>query len=143
MQDGKYQYTNESWLPAHELCFSLAVRIMQAQADLAFAECFLDQHGTLFPYLGLAMNYGYEIHVTDHIITPEESMERNTHEVPEKIIYAMHSKFRPWEVLAPQWHSWYKYILSNGTQKFDGLFLKILLDRIDTQNRERFDIQHD
>lgn len=143
MKDGEYQYTNDSRLPAHELAFTLAYRIMQSQADLAMAECFLDQHGTLFPYLGLAMNMGYELDVTDHIITPEESMERNTHGVPEPVIYGMHSKFRPWEVLKLQWDAWYRgFIQANWQMDPTYLYLKILLDRIEQQNKSR-ELQHD
>jgi len=96
MRDGKYCFDERNREMANHASECIMRIMLSHGADVAIAEV-MPYISKINKYKELAKAFHYSVVVQDMPCTVEESIARNTHNVPEEVIRSMYAAFQPYK----------------------------------------------
>jgi tRNA uridine 5-carbamoylmethylation protein Kti12 len=97
MRDGVYKWTPENSQMGREWALEILHFCVLHEIDVTIAEV-LPTINSVMRYASIALDKGYDINVVDCEISNEQSLERNTHNVPIEHIEKMAELWERWEI---------------------------------------------
>jgi tRNA uridine 5-carbamoylmethylation protein Kti12 len=97
MKDGVYKWTPENSQMGREWALEILQFCVLHEIDVTIAEV-LPTVNSVMRYASIALDKGYDINVVDCEISIEQSLERNTHNVPIDDIKKMAELWERWEI---------------------------------------------
>jgi predicted kinase len=88
---GNYKWIRENYMISKMHFREIVRRLMALQIDIAITELMLEPKFIQF-WLDLAAQYYYKVKIETLLVTPEESLKRNTHDVDHKSIMEVHEQ---------------------------------------------------